>query len=420
MKKIFVSAFVLAGTCLASSSLIADTTQTPVQNQNQLNTPQLSLRQQMFQLQQRVNKLYENKQDVTKEGVHTQFGDRISLSGGANVQTAFSDNYTPTSFTVPAKSNQTFDLNVAYLNFNALLTSWMRSYLSLSYEPNGVTTTTGGAFTGPEVEQAYVQFAKDRNQHFHLDVGKQYLPFGVYQRYPIVDSLTQSLAEINKVAAVAGINYNPFFASAYIFNMQGTLDGFGSTARDELMNGGAEVGLLKVSDKFGYEASFGFLNNMAETRFIYGIIKATNKSVDAFAGHFSCNYHHLGLITNTIFAGDAFSSQDITYNGKGAKPSAYEVELNYLIPVRGHPLVPAIAYEHSSQALFLSLAHYRYIFSLEYTINKYLSTTLELLASKNYGANATGTYATSTSSFATVSGNGIWNQAGLLEMAVNF
>ena len=279
--------------------------------------PQLSLRQQMAQLQKQINKLAAQK----KEGVHTQFLDRISLSGGINVQTAFSDKSSPTSFTGPG--NQTFNLNTAYLNFNALLTDWMRSFVSLTYEPSGVTTTTGGAFTGPEIEQAYLQFSKSKDSHYHLDLGKQYLPFGVYNRYPVVNSLTQSLAELNKVGAVGGITYNPFFGSLYIYSQQGTLSGFGSTARDQLLNGGAEIGAIQVSNKFGYEASLGYTNNMAETRFIYGVIKATTQVVPALAGHVSFNIYRLGFVSNVITALHHFTVNDITYNRSFAKPSSY-------------------------------------------------------------------------------------------------
>lgn len=423
MKK-YIPLFSLASALLISGATFADTDTSETNTTNdtaQIDTslpvpaPQPSLRQQMFQLQQRVNKLYKEKKD---EGVHTQFGDHVSLSGGINVQTAFSNRLSPTSFTSPG--NQTLDLNTAYLNFNALLASWLRTFFSLTYEPNGVTTTTGGAFTAPEVEQAYIQFGNTKTSHYHFDLGKQYLPFGVYNRYPVVDSLTQSLAEVNKVGAVAGVDYDPFFASVYAFSAQGSLKGFGVSPRDQLMNGGAEVGIINISKKFGYEASLGYMNNMAETRFIYGVIKSTNKAVGELAGHLSFNIYRLGVITNMIYPIDRFLSTDITYNGQGARPSAYEAEVNYAFTIHGHPLVPALGYEASSQALFLSLARYRYVGSLEYTINKYLTATLELLKSKNYAVGDTGTYATGTSTIATVTGNGRWNDAAVIQLAANF
>lgn len=376
---------------------------------------QPALRQQMLQLQTRVSNLENQKK---KEGVHTQFSDRVSLSGGINVQAAFSRKSSPSSFTGPG--NQTANLNTAYLNFNAILMPWIKSFFSLTYEPSGVTTTTGGAFTAPEVEQAYLQFWGEKNSHFHLDVGKQYVPFGVYNRYPVTDSLTQSLSEVNKVAAVAGAHYSPFFASLYAFNAQGSLNGFGVTGREQLMNGGAEVGVLKLSKKLGYEASLGYLNNMAETRFIYGVIKSTNELVGALAGHFSFNIHNFGFISNMVCPTRAFSSKDITYNGKGAKPLAYEAEINYVFKIRNHPLVPAFGYEQSSQALFLSLAKYRYVWSLEYVINAYLTATLELLKAKNYGKNETGTYATGASAFTTVTGNGAWSDSAIIQVAAHF
>src|SRR3989338_171063 len=316
MKKLLLSVTALISTCaILTSEAITTAALSPAQDTTGLPT----IGERLTQLENQVDALAAKTGKKKKsDGVHSQYGDRIAFSGGLDTEFFSSNLNNPSAFTTP--DNQSLDLNVAYLNFNALLTPWMRTFTALTYEPGGVTTTTGGAFTAPEVEQAYVQFSKPQSSNLFLDVGKQYLPFGSYNRYPVVNSLMQSLAEINKVAMVGGLDYKPFFTSVYIFSMQGTLGGFNSSAKNQLANGGLEAGFLQVSPTFGYEASLGYLSNMAETRFIYGVIKATNESVGALAGHVSFNVNKLGFVANAVGAVRNFDAQDIQYNGGGAQP----------------------------------------------------------------------------------------------------
>lgn len=389
------------------------TSQAGIKDKSASQSQSTSMRAMVRQLERRITKL-EKKQ---KSGVETQFSDRLFISGGLNVQASLSQRSTPTSFT--GDSDQALNLNVAHLNVNALLTKWLRTYLAFAYEPNAVTTSTGTPSTGPEIEQAYLQLAKDGG-HFHFDLGKQFLPFGVYNRYPIVDSLTQSLAEINKVAAVFGYHKGQFFIQGYDFYMQGSLSGFGEPPENRLANGGAEVGLLKVSDKFGYEVSLDYLTNLAETRFIYGLIKATHQSIGAIAAHVSVNYKRLGFVGNWVGALSHFDSRDITFNNSGALPSAYEVELNYIFPVNNKPYKIGFGYEHSSEALFLSLPLFRYVFTMSYSFNKYLTLTVDALWSKDYATIDQATYATGESTVNTINGTNRWSTAGVVELAAHF
>lgn len=408
---------ILTASFLISSPLFAH--EKPKQNDdfyfNPLRWMPISMHSQIYQLDQRPNVVVANKKSPDQL-IH--LGDRIAINGGVVIQGDFSDKSNITSF-IPPSSNA-LNLRTAYFGFTGYMTSWARAFVSLNYEPGSVSTATGEPFTAPEMEQAYIQM-QNQNRHFRFDLGKQYLPFSVYEHYPLIASLPQRLSEINKVAAVATINYHPFFASAYAFSMQGKLNGFNANpAENQLANGGVEMGFHRQNKKWGYEATVGYMNNMAETRFIYGLIKATHKSVGALSLHFNCNAGRFGFISNVIYAAQKFSPLDITYDDTGARPAAYAAKINYVIEVHRHPLVPMLAYEYSSQALFLSLAHYNYALSLEYWINKYLSTTAEYVRAKNYAAGNTGTYATSATTFTTISGNGAWNNAGVVELAAHF
>ncbi|HLB55768.1 MAG TPA: LbtU family siderophore porin [Coxiellaceae bacterium] len=380
---------------------------------NPLRWIPVSMHSGTYQFDQRPNELLFNKKETSLIG----WDNRIAINGGVNIQGVFGNRPNTTPFPLP--SNNSLNLRAAYFGFTGYLTSWARAYVSLNYEPNSISTATGEPFTAPEMEQAYIQM-NNKNRHFRFDLGKQYLPFSIYEHYPVVTTLPQRLSEINKVAAVASVNYHPFFAAAYAFSMQGKLNGYNNPATNALANGGAEIGLHNPHKKFGYEVDLGYMSNMAETRYIYFLIKATHKPVGALSLDVDFNIKRFGVVTSAVYAVQPFSPLDITYDGAGAQPSAYEARINYVIEVHRHPLVPAVGYAQSSQALFLSMPRYTYIFSLEYWIDKYLSTTVEFLQSKNYAAGNVGTYATSATTFGTETGNGNWNSVGILELAAHF
>jgi len=377
---------------------------------------------QIYQYEQRPNEMLAAK--VPTPIISHGWGDRISINGGINVQGIFSNHTDSQSLLFTGPANDQLNLRAAYFGFTGYLTSWARAYVSLNYEPGSVSTATGEPYTAPEMEQAYVQM-KNPSGHFRFDLGKQYLPFSVYEHYPLVVSLAQKLSEINKVAAVLSTHYNPFFASIYAFGAQGSLNGFNNGANtpiseNELANGGAEMGFKKESKIFGYEALIGYMNNLAETRYIYGLIKATHKRVSAVSLHLSLDVYRFGFLSNFIYPTDSFSPQDITFNNQGARPWAYDARLNYTFDIHHHPLVPVISYQYSDQELFLSVPQYTYTLSTEYWINKYLIATIAYLRSKNYAAGSTGSYATSATSFTTITGNGLWNNTGIIELAAHF
>ena len=90
------------------------------------------------------------------------------------------------------------------------------------------------------------------------------------------------------------------------------------------------------------------------------------------------------------------------------------------MPVKGMPLKIAFGYERSYQALFLRLPLYRYVLSVSYLFNKYLTGTVDVLSSKDYSAASSGSYATGINNFATVTGTNRWNRAAVFELGAHF
>lgn len=416
MKKIFALTLAFSSVCF-STSLFAEAAGT---TKSTTTVPTYMTAAQPASYESYMNELAERKTQLDtfeQKGVFTRFGSRLVFSGGVDVYASASNMLNALSFQGP--SNNALYMRTAFFDLDARLTHWLSTYISVTDEPNNALTTPQASPT-PEFKEAYIKIKEPKNKHFDFILGRDYLPFGVYQRFEIISSLTRSLSEINRIAAIGNIKYHPFFVSVFAFNMPGSLNGFGTPPNHQLENGGAEIGAKKHSSVFGYNARVAVINNMAAIKSIYSTISSTNKAVDEIAAHVSFNFHRLGFAFNDAQAVDSFLARDITYNGVGAKPSAYSGEINYLIVIHNKPLLVAARYEHSSQSLFLNMANYRYYFSFTLGINKFLSSSLQFYRSKNYGAQDVATYATSATAFDTIRGNGCWSNAVILDLFAHF
>ncbi|OGT43986.1 MAG: hypothetical protein A3F13_04475 [Gammaproteobacteria bacterium RIFCSPHIGHO2_12_FULL_40_19] len=380
-----------------------------------------------IQLQQFVPQ----RRELHTDEVGARLGDRIIMNGGIDVFGFTSKMQNPLVYTGPA--NEALHLRVAYFDFYAMFYPWLTTYLSITDEPN-YSSTTIATTPIPKISQAYIRMTSQNDAQVRFTLGRTYLPFGVYSKYAIIASFVHKLSEMTNIAAIVDLNYKPFFGSVYAFNMEGTLNGFGNPPSSQIENGGAEVGLTNLPEpgpsdssivrfprhQFGYAAQVSLVNNLAANNTIFNIISSTNRAVDAMNARIELIYYGWGIIANDIFALRPFLTKDITYNGAGAEPSAQDIALNYLFRIHSKPLLAGLKYEQSAQALFLSMGRFQYEFSLTYGINRFLSTSLQLYRSRNYASNDTGTYATGTSSFTTITGNNAWNDTAIVDLFAHF
>lgn len=377
-----------------------------------------------------LQELVPQRRELYTEEVGTKLGDRIIMNGGIDVFGAVSDQHNPLVFTGPG--NEALHLRVAYLDFRGSLLPWLTTYLALTDEPNYSTTAVAGTPI-PRIGQAYIRMNSQDDSKIRFTLGKAYLPFGVYNKYAVISAYTHELSEMNNVAGIIDVDYKPFFASLFAFNMEGSLNGFGKPPTDQIENGGVEVGVSNLPngpsdssvlkaprDQFSYGAQVGLVNNLAANGAIFDVITSTNRAVDAMASRIQFNYYGWGIVANDVLALHPFLARDITYNGAGAEPSASDASLSYLFRIHEKPLLAALKYESSAQTLFLNLGRFRYEFSLTYGFNRFLSGSVQLYRAKNFAANDTATYATGTSSFATVTGNNAWNDTALVDLFAHF
>lgn len=377
----------------------------------------------IIRLQDRVEKLQsvaiaQHKAEIAKErkGISGDWADRLIFSGSLQTQLASSDRTDEGSF----QQGNSYKLKINNINLSAhaRLLSYMNAIVSLDSQP-GAVNIDGTTDNGIEFEQAYMHFGDSQKHPYLLNVGRKYLPFGVYKHHPVISTVTQTLDEYIKTTLEVGANFHPLYASAYLFDAQGNVKGSGSRT---LGNGGFEVGLYKSDPAFGYDFSIGWINNMAEAKSIYAKVRSNYHNVANYALHGALNYEGWSLVTDFSLPTSRFDSRSVMFDDKGAKPAAFASEISYNFLTNMHPSTAAIGYQVTREALVFGLPKSRLTTSYTYYYNHYLDIVLEYVRDHDYGSTDTAGYrqnradGTRTDS----SGTGRINNTAVVQLALNF
>jgi hypothetical protein len=311
---------------------------------------------------------------------------RINVSGQANIDFRAA-NRSPINFGLGAdgvlrdQSAQDLTLNNANLFVDARVNSWTQVHVGLLYQDTNNFTRVLGLPVVPSsqfnpqisvnnfnsiLDEAYVRIGDFERTPIYAQVGKQYIPFGDYKRFPMVVPFTQLLTESRQTAVTLGfVDGSGFNGAAYIFrgspNVMNTAGGALTTSR--VQNFGVNLGFANTNDKIGYKLSAGYLRNMADVKYINDRIgtganslstNSYNSPVGALSvdgaiaiGAFDANAHYVTAL-------QTFDARDVQYVSNGvaqaAKPRAWGVELGYGFKVIGdHQSRISVGYQASRQ-----------------------------------------------------------------------
>jgi hypothetical protein len=107
--------------------------------------------------------------------------------------------------------------------------------------------------------------------------------------------------------------------------------------------------------------------------------------------HASLTLNPINVFAEYVTAVSQFSPQDMTYNDKAAKPSAYDLEAAYTFNWGWVPASWAVGTSGSRQALALGLPKSRYSTTLNLSFWKDTVLSFEVRHDINYSKNATAT-----------------------------
>lgn len=289
----------------------------------------------------------------------------------------------------------TFELGIA-----SQVTDWVEVVASLLYEEDD---------TDLEVDLAFITIADPDVTPVFLTAGQIYVPLGAYETNLVSDPLTLEIGETRETAVELGVVYEGFGGSVYAFNGDNKIDG-----DNRLGSCGANLLYGQELDTVTWTVGAGYISDLGDSNTLQDAV-ADNRSArleelegagDPLAGTFNADPTErtggwtanlaviaggFNLIGEYLTAADDFDPDSLSFNGAGAKPSAWNIEIGYGFEMFGKESVVAAAYQGTDEAVALELPKERWMLGLSVGIFDNTALSLEYAYDTDYDEDDGGT-----------------------------
>ena len=323
---------------------------------------EVELREEIRHLKERVDQL-----EREKGGVFT-LPEGLELGGLVEVEGFAGEDYA---------GEQSSDITLATveLGLHASVSNWVEGRLVFLYEEG--ETDFG-------VDAGTVTLGNPDASPLFLTAGKMYLPFGNFTTGLISDPLTLELAETNESALLVGFEKDGAYGSVYAFNGD-TGDGGGDTVEHFGARAGYATGRLDVG--------LGYLSSLGDSEALQDGLATTDLQEYVGGANAYAVYESNGFtgVAEYVSATGAFETNELAFGGRGAEPSAYNLEAGYEVAVLGRPAEVAVAYQGSGEALALGLPETRYLAGVSVSLNHRAALSFEWAHDEDYPIGEGGT-----------------------------
>lgn len=316
------------------------------------------------------------------------------------------------------------NLSTSQLDVLAMMSRWANGFFSLDYDDSAPSTGSRVENSRIYLSRGFLTIGNLNVIPVYFTIGQMYLPFGKYSSAMLTTPLTKSLARILARAAVLGYYKKGFYAEIYGFKgarVSGVMNAF--------REGGANMGYqtLDLSD-FNIDIGLGWVSNIADSEGIqrnglrenirnvlvgttvvtaptqfagFGRTAGANglqHRVPAMDMHMEFSYKEFTFIGEYINSMRRFAPEDLTFNPlllgppfprPGAKIGVIHLEVDYTISTRDKPIVFALTYGRTWQALALNLPEYSWAFVISAVIWKNTMFGIEYRRDMDYAFNTT-------------------------------
>ena len=314
--------------------------------------PALSLEERLQGLETRQAELYHTLAEKKEAGLNSSITDRLTFSGLLEVEAAAEKLHLAAGSSVAAS-----DLAVAtvQLGLGAKVNEAVSSNIIVLFEEDASALA---------VDEASIDLVQGP---WSARIGRQYLPFGVYNSHFISDPLTLALGETRETALLAGYSREHLSLSAFLFN--GDVDK--SNAGDHLGDWGASLLLTPTA---GFEVGGSFLSDLADSD--AGLLSTYESRVGGWSTFAVLEQGPFGVSAEILGALKNFAAADLDSNGDagGDRPLAWNLEVAWT-PMEQVEL--AARYEGSSE--FAGQPERQYGVSASWSPVEHVSLALEYL-----------------------------------------
>ena len=344
-----------------------------------------ALKKQNRTLMERIDKLERmvsestTEQGVDLEGTEndhpSEINDKITLNGLIEAEATGNNAFDGTN-------SSDISLATVELALNAAITDWTSGHILLKYEDGA----------NLDIDEGTITLGNTSEFPLYLTVGKMYVPFGDFTSNMVSDPLTLELGETNEDTLQIGFEKGLFYGSIYGFN--GAVK---ETGKDDMArNLGANLGFGFANDNSALDTGIGWISNIGESNGLSeGLALGPDNDIQGQVGglsaHLSYNFDAYGLIAEYVKASDSFAATELNFNGRGAKPSAWNLELSTTTNVMERETTFAIGLQGSKEATALGFPETRYLGSVNISLMDYTNLALEYIHDKDYKTNDGGT-----------------------------
>lgn len=316
------------------------------------------------------------------------------------------DNNNPYEDVPPNNKGKTsLELAEAELYFDSQVTNWARVHVATQYAQDFTNPSlyqyAQNAMFFPEAYAELNNFQQGDADWAFAKIGRQYVNFTSRQSALISQPLTTWLGLTNVTAMTVGVaNLGGFYSDAYVYNgnLYGTTVNERANSANTIHSWGAEMGYaMNVSNNTQLNVFADYIANLTDSlNFGYntgdfgtqGIYP--DKKLPGYALHVNYMMGPLAILADYVSMLSAFSPETESYDGKGAKLSAYGFEADYLVDAN-HSQTISLGYQGSAQALqfnalqtVFTMPRSRILAGYQYAISSNVALKFEYMFDKDY------------------------------------
>ncbi|MBL7481628.1 LbtU family siderophore porin [Legionella bononiensis] len=299
----------------------------------------------------------------------------------------------------PFRSNTNGDLTLgsSELDIAAALNQNVEAYIAIAYDESPPAVGPRINNSAFNLNMGFVNIGNLDKTPLYFTAGQLYVPFGRYSSSMISAPLTMNVARTKTRPFILGYKSQEDtgpFAAVYAYRSDTILGRSGV--------GGVNLGYIfeyqEVTGEIGasYISSIDDAAGMQSTGSTvgttfggFGSITNGNEAVrktQAMDVHGNIGYDRYNFTAEWVGATQAFRPQDLSFNGRGARPQAAQAEVGMTFRAFNRPSSIGLGYQWSKDALALNLPQQRYVGVFNISIWKDTVESLEYRHDIDYGA----------------------------------
>jgi len=269
--------------------------------------------------------------------------DRVVVSGLVEVEGVYTSDYED-------EDESDFELATAELGIDAQIHDFVSSHVLFLWEE--------GEGEDICVDEAFITIGNTEKFPAFMTLGRQYVPFGVFETSMVSDPLTLEIAETQETSILFGFEYSGVYGGIYLFN--GDIDE--KSGDDHLENFGANIGYSFETGDLGLDFSASYISSLGDSD---GVSDVLFDDIDDYVDGISLSgvlgFKGFTLIGEYVTALDEFEPGEMAFKQSGAEPEAWNLELGYKFDVAGHDTTLAVPCQGTAEALAMELPETRYM-----------------------------------------------------------